>query len=676
MVTPTGLYISGNLTETGRLVASGLTEEGYFVASDGEVTTTTTTSTTTTSTTTTTTAAPVVPKWAGISAVVALAADNALSALLSLAADHTLSGLLELEVGTIGSVAAVHPHGATVSAGSLINLGAFATKAATSSITMAGPGPAASVSAVVSLSVNTAASTATLSMIGPGSSAAISSRSPLSGASASCTSVAPIDPAGSSSSAALPVPLESYAGTASLSVPLALSAPQTVAGLTDYSITLNGVDITQLVDTCTLSHGYDSLFETVNISLPVAVDMGLSGDMAVTFAGVEHRFTIEDVGAAGPSRTVWGRSTAAVIDAPFAPESTWDETATPAATASALAVMMAGSTPLVWQAPDWPLPLTWSLSGTPAESLQQLAASVGAVVQATPAGGLKVVPRYTVRPVNMASSATVAEISRETALAFAVKQQHGKKWGSITVNGYDPSADLPDLDVEESDPKHGLPVHVKARWRRSNPPPFDKFLTDGSAVLIGSGTEDVEEQVVFQDGMASVRFPISDLISFYWIGRDGGTVWWLENGDSRELEMSDPQGYGIAMVNYTTGYQRFRLTGQVEDVVQFGVKVTGGSVSATVSLASGGPVAPQLIAPLLGDTAACIAAGTAALDAERDLTIINATVPLTGSALVPGALVRLQDELAGVVGTGQIMQVTTTLEPGKTTQQIEAILCN
>jgi len=385
---------------------------------------------------------------------------------------------------------------------------------------------------------------------------------------------------------------------------------------------------------------------------------------------------IEDVDAAGPSRTVWGRSIAAVTDAPAAVELSWDESATPAATASALATIIAGATPIAWHAVNWVLPPAWALAGTPAEALQQLAASVGAVVHSTPAGGLSVVPRYSVRPVYMGSASPVAEITRENALAFSAKQQHGKKWGSITVNGYDPSADLPDLDVEESDPAHGLPVHVKARWKRLNPPPFDKFLTDGTAVLVGSGIEPVEDQVVFEEGMATVRYPIRDLISFYWIGRDGGDVWWLENGDSRELEMTDPQGFGVAMINYTTGYQRFQLTGQSEDIVQFGLSVTAGATVATVTLASGGPAAPQLIAPLLGDTAACIAAGTAALDAERDLTIIDATVPLTGPALVPGAMVLLQDELAGVVGTGQIQQVTTLLEPGKTTQQIEAVLCN
>jgi len=146
------------------------------------------------------------------------------------------------------------------------------------------------------------------------------------------------------------------------------------------------------------------------------------------------------------------------------------------------------------------------------------------------------------------------------------------------------------------------------------------------------------------------------------------------NGDSQELEMTDPEGYGIAMISYRTAYERFRLTSQVQDVVQFGLSVSGNAVAARVALASGGPEAPQLISPLLGDTAAAIAAGTAALDAERDRWIISAELPLTGPELVQGALVRLHDEVAGIIGTGQITGVTTKLTPGKTVQAVEAVL--
>jgi len=36
--------------------------------------------------------------------------------------------------------------------------------------------------------------------------------------------------------------------------------------------------------------------------------------------------------------------------------------------------------------------------------------------------------------------------------------------------------------------------------------------------------------------------------------------------------------------------------------------------------------------------------------------------------------VRLHDEVAGIIGTGQITGVTTKLTPGKTVQAVEAVL--
>lgn len=649
MISATGRHIVANLTETGRAAQSNLTETGEYAP----------------------TVAPLVKPCLSLLLTVggpgysaALAGTGLLSGSASAASvglldlfgpghSAALSAVMELteeqdRFPQNAAVALPHPHANTATVYAPLQLGTHGTTAAAIPFAMFGPGHTAAAACRLNLSEAHAAAAITLA----------------------------IDPPAQAAACAMPVPLDSYAGAVALSLPLSLDDPPTITGLTDYRITLDGVDITRLVDDCTMQYDDGTMFGTVSISLPVAVALpSITGRIVVTVAGVDHHYRVEDIEASGPSRTIWGRSVAAVIDAPLAVESAWDESAD-VWTAAELAALLAGPVPLSWQIADWPLPPSWSLSGTPAEALQQLAASVGAVVRSTPAGGLTVAPRFSVRPPDMPSAATVADISRETATAFSARQEHGKKWGAITVNGYDPSADLPGLDVEESDPVHGLPVHVRARWRSSAPHVAERFITDGSAQPVGSGTEIITEQVIFEAGMGSVKYPIRELTGFYWVGRNGGTIWWLENGDSHELEMTDPQGYGVAMISYRTAYERFRLTGQVEDVVQFGLSVSGKAVAARVALASGGPEAPQLISPLLGDTAAAIAAGTAALDAERDRWIISAELPLTGPELVQGALVRLHDEVAGIIGTGQITGVTTKLVPGKTVQAVEAILCN
>lgn len=701
MLTASGKYYSGDITETGEYILNGITETGEYAgvtvikpgrSLSGVVTMQGPGYSGSVSAVSSifdgfSAAASILltlfgpTNCAAVASTLQLSISSSaqLSSLLALFGPGSTSfrtGITELSDRQHSQLSAPIPHGSTVTIHALQSMGLSAINAIAAVTAIADPGHSGSVSTLLALSGNHSAQSALLALGGYGQSASRATTVALSDNHSTLSALASIDPVGTAAVLSVPVPLYRYAGAVSAAVPLALAEPLVITGLLDYRIALDGVDITKLAESCSINQNIESMFSTVTISLPVALDRDLSGQLDVTFAGVTHLFNVEDTGFSGPSRTLWGRSIAARTDAPFAADSAWDETTTPAATAADLALLIAAPTPLAWQAVNWVLPPTWSLSGTPAEALQQLAAAVGAVVQSTPAGGLTVVPRYSVRPVFMSAATPVAEITRETAIEFSAKQQHGKKWGSITVNGYDPSADLPDLEVEETDPAHGLPVHVKARWKRINPPPFSKFLTDGTARLVGSGIDPVEEQIVFEEGMATVRYPMRQLISFYWIGRDGGDVWWLENGDSRELEMTDPQGFGVAMVSYTTGYQRFQLTGQIENIVQFGLSVAAGATGATVSLASGGAAAPQLIAPLLGDTAACIAAGTAALDAERDLIIIDATVPLTGPDLIPGAMVRLQDELAGVVSTGQLNQVTTLLEPLTTKQQIEAVVCS
>lgn len=648
MVTATGRHITGGLTETGRAAFSTVSETGEYAPTTAPI------RTKLHLTGLLTVGGPGYSRQLSSSLTLAEGVTRSVAGLLTVGGpgySRQLSSVLELmpyNPPQHAQVSCPHPHASTATVYALLTLCGHTTRTISSVLTVGGPGTTKAVAGLLSLS----------------------------GDSKTISSLLAIDPPPNTRQISVPVPLEKYAGTRQISVPLSLDDPPTIAGLTDYRITLDGVDITRLVDDCTMQYDDGTMFATVSISLPVAVALpSVTGRVIVTVAGVDHHYQMEDVEASGPSRTIWGRSIAAVIDAPFAVESSWDESMGPPM-ASDLAGLLAGDVPLDWQAFDWPLPPAWSLSGTPAEALQQLAAAVGAVVRSTPAGGLVVAPRFTVRPVAQASAATVADISRETALKFTARQQHGKGWGSITISGYDPSADLPRLDIEESSPVHGQPVHVRARWRSKKPPPYNNFITDGSAIAIGSGDEIVEEQVVFDSGVGSVQHPIRDLLGFYWVGRNGGTIWWLENGNSTELEMTDPEGYGVAMVRYATAYGRFRLTEQTEEIVQFGLSVSAAAVSARVRLASGGPVAPQLINPLLATTAAAVAAGTAALDAERDRWIIAADVPLTGPELVTGALVRLHDELAGIIGTGQITGVTTKLTPGKTEQAVEAILCN
>lgn len=451
-----------------------------------------------------------------------------------------------------------------------------------------------------------------------------------------------------------------------------------IYALTAYSITLNLQDITGLVERCTIEETEASAFGTCTLELPVGVDINQGDAVAVILAGVSRLYLVEDITSTGPARSVWCRSTAAVLDEPHAAEINWNGWDTPYATASQLGIALCGTTPLTWTLPNWALPARWELSGTPIECLQRLVSTVGGIVISNPDGSITARRRWPVRPPDMPGVTPVATISRDTALddsPLTAKGTPGKGYGTITVYGYDPAADLPDMEVEEAKPVHGSPVHVRLFWPNASPPPFSSFVTDGTATKLGAADYVVSaEEVFFDQGSGSTRYPIKTLHSFEWVGNDQGNIWWLQNGDSKELSTVTPAARGIALITYTTTYERWQLTGQTAAKCLFGVDVGQGQVSAVVSYSSGGSLAPALTAALVNDTAGCIEAGTAFLDNNRAFTTVNALLPLTTAPIVPGAAVLVDDPVTGVDGNGKITAATITLEPGKTTRKVEVLV--
>ena len=446
-----------------------------------------------------------------------------------------------------------------------------------------------------------------------------------------------------------------------------------IYAVSTYTITLNGVDITGQVESCQIDEAESSIFGTCTLAMPVGVAVQQGHAVAVTIAGLVRNYLVEEVTASGPGRSVWCRSLAGVLDEPHAAEQNWNGWDHPHATASALAATLCGSVGLTWSLPDWNLPTRWELTGTPIEALQKLVQAVGGIIQSNPDGSVTARRRWPVRPPDVAAAATIATISRDTALDSGIesKASPGKGYGVVTVYGYDPAADLPAMEVEEQTPALGSPVHVRLFWRSPVLPDFSSFVTDGAAAKLEDGQVTLTEEVTFENGSGSVKYPIRYLHGYSWVGSDQGAVWWLGTGDSRELSTVNPAARGIANITYSAGYERWQLTGQTAAKCLFGVDVSQGQVSAKVSYSSGGSLAPDVTAPLVNDAAGCIEAGTAYLDNNRAMLTVSADLPLTTEQVVPGVLVQVTDPVTGITGNGKIASAGISLTPDKTTRKVE-----
>ncbi len=444
-------------------------------------------------------------------------------------------------------------------------------------------------------------------------------------------------------------------------------------GLTSYTITLNSVDVTAQVSACHIEESEGSALATCTLDIPVGMVINQGDAVDVTIAGMIRRYLVTEVSPSGPKRSAWCRSRACLLDAPYKATQSWNGWDTPHATANALAATLCGTVALTWSLPDWKLPDRWELSGTPIEALQALAAAAGGIVCSNPDGGITCRRRWPVRPPDLAAEVAVDTVSRDTVIGsgLSAKASPGKGYGTVTVYGYDPSPDLPDLEVEEQSPAIGTAVHVRVFWRTTTPPGFASFVTDGLAAQLASGTVQLTEEVTFDNGRASVKYPIRKLHGYTWIGQNQGAIWWQETGDSRELSTATPGARGIASITYTAGYDRWELTGQTAAKCLFGVDVSQGQVSAKVNYTSGGSIAPAVTAALINDTAGCVEAGTAFLDSNRAFIAVSAELPLTTTDISRGATVQVTDAVTGVIGKGKVVTASISLEARKTTRRLE-----
>ena len=463
-------------------------------------------------------------------------------------------------------------------------------------------------------------------------------------------------------------------GTKFVSAPLSLTNATNITAPYDIQILIDGVDVTSIVESCTIESTESAVYDTILLTLPNGKQWNIndSPDMIkVIFPDKEYEFKVEEFSGVGVKRELWGRPLTAIYSEPWSTSSVWNEQNVAAYTAKELAEEILGST-VNWLVNDWVLPPKFEVSGTPVEAVQQIADAAGGIAVGDASSSvLTVRPKWPVRKVDMSIPQILIE--RETSIAdIVVEKSEITSYGSVIVNGWSTEDILPDFEVED-DPTLGSDAFVRLYWRGPDHPVFTStWITDGSAVYIETITETVTEVLVFEDGAASTQYPVWNFIEFEWLGNDYGDINWLENGYSNSLESANSD-YGVAKCTYTTTYERWQLSNQAVETVQFGITVSQGVVSAEVSLTSGGVSAGEVIVPLLGDEASCVQYGTAYLDDSRVVKNVRTTVPRLAH-IDKGVVVQVEDELLGFVDFGKLKAVTTRIEAGKIVQELEVLV--
>lgn len=469
-----------------------------------------------------------------------------------------------------------------------------------------------------------------------------------------------------------------------LAGPLNLGPESVIMPAPVYTVFANSVNTTDLISGLEITEDIEaahSSFRFTSIAKELFDSLNPADALTITINGVTREFIIDEMGMPGDlTFNPWGRSASCLLDTPYHPAVTVETAGTQ--TAAGLALSLAGCT--VWNAHDYPLPEGWSMTGTPVEIVIRLAATVGAVVQ--PDGsGIKVIPRYPVRPIDWSSSVPAALYQRETNILSLSWNDEGKTpWNSLIVTGRTTPWSAPILELEEESPAPGDVVHVRVYRKGTSEALFESMVTAGIVVLVGMNmpltVED--EPAQFSGYRAGVKYPLDNLRSFSWVGNSRGDIYWLADGRSTELELApgsypDLEGCGLAKITYQTSYDRYQLRGHNVPQLMLICSQPDNETVRVKLLVEGErePSAPQLTEELATTQGAAVAAGTAWLDGNRyNERKISASAPHEAAAL-PGAVVCLADEIEGVSGAGMVQSRTIRISGPSVIDALEVVQC-
>lgn len=227
--------------------------------------------------------------------------------------------------------------------------------------------------------------------------------------------------------------------------------------------------------------------------------------------------------------------------------------------ASAIAAQLAGDIPVEWSAVDWRIgPGRWIANGeSPLALLQTLASAVGAAVNSTPAGGIRIAPLYPVSPQDWASAEPAAVLTAAgEVITLATGEERRDGINSITVSDAGATSNTLRLE-EDQDRRRDNTTEVlvyQTPWRgefevthRGDPSKASvQFLALEEPII-------ADEEIIVQDGKGSAQYPVYQIVGARWNWRNLGTPTFSESG---EITV-DAQDESILLLTYRTRRKRY-----------------------------------------------------------------------------------------------------------------------
>lgn len=265
-------------------------------------------------------------------------------------------------------------------------------------------------------------------------------------------------------------------------------------------------------------------------SIPDYQDFQRDDLFSIVLFGDSYLFMMESKGISRPgpaqvSMSVSGISPAAVLDRPRAVliSKTWSEPTM----ALDIALEVCGSVPLEWQVYDWLIPggrLAVN-DATPLAVLQQLAAAVGGVVEATTQGGILVRPEF---PVSVPNWETAAPAHVFSDLPDNITLREGVA-AADTFNRFyladqqaSSSNDRIEFEPDEDNLYAGTIFVYPGVWRTN----LVVTSTRDGVILVPNGVvyREEEETIEIAQGTGQTAYPIDAILETEWLDRDLGAV--------------------------------------------------------------------------------------------------------------------------------------------------------
>jgi hypothetical protein len=458
----------------------------------------------------------------------------------------------------------------------------------------------------------------------------------------------------------------------------------------NYDIFIDGRSVKDQITGASISFSEDQVHNEITIQAadlalwpicdPFAF-MGTARIMAIVGAR-SMAFLLERRDGSEASFQVWGRSLTALDDDPYSDKIEYK--LTEAKPASSIAAEIVGQS-VDWQVIDWLVPKTFEFNDYPLRGLILLSEQIGAVVRSDDAGGFIVRPRYPVRPVHMQAATPTVEYDRlANLIELSVQESRGSGKNRITVNGWGPATEPPQMEVE--DPPDGTrdigdDTFVRVYWAGRQPAALpDHYATAGQVFHLGDASDQLTETVDFQEGAGRVAKPIISLDSVTWIGDESPGLDWTPNSSELRLQGAVTDDlttiYRVAKITYTTSYSRYRLANHAVERALLALSIpVEREIQVVVAWGSGDKEADAVEAPLLTTQAAAAARGTAELDqASYNTRTMSMAAPYHDAA-VDGAVVSIEDGELSVTGNCHVRSAQIVFDGPSVINRLECVRC-